>query len=132
MLKMNSALLNAGYQVSQTHCNSNGFKTDAPISFLWDILREWAKEHPIKLSKYPEGSPSVQIMSKPCGSVVSFEAHPKANPQSRLAKMTRFEDHKGLQWGPKARAKRRYLFLEISSYMLVSSVHRRQSDEHAC
>ena len=32
MLQFRSALINLGYQVSSTHANSNGVKTDAPPS----------------------------------------------------------------------------------------------------
>lgn len=34
-----SALLNAGYRCSISHCNPNAIKTDAPMSFIWDIAR---------------------------------------------------------------------------------------------
>lgn len=30
-----SAVMNAGYKVSQTHCNAKGFKTDAPSEVIW-------------------------------------------------------------------------------------------------
>jgi tRNA (guanine26-N2/guanine27-N2)-dimethyltransferase len=36
-----SALINAGYKVSSTHCCAGAFKTDAPPSFLWDMMRAW-------------------------------------------------------------------------------------------
>lgn len=34
-----SALMNAGYRCSISHCNPKAIKTDAPTSFLWDIAR---------------------------------------------------------------------------------------------
>ncbi|VDN30116.1 unnamed protein product [Gongylonema pulchrum] len=34
-----SAILNAGYRCSISHCNSKAVKTDAPTEFLWDIAR---------------------------------------------------------------------------------------------
>ncbi|KAA0193156.1 N2 n2-dimethylguanosine tRNA methyltranserase, partial [Fasciolopsis buskii] len=37
MLDLYSALLNAGYRVSSSHTEMNLFKTDAPISFIWDV-----------------------------------------------------------------------------------------------
>lgn len=34
-----SALVNAGYKVSETHCSAGSMKTNAPMTFLWDIMR---------------------------------------------------------------------------------------------
>jgi tRNA G26 N,N-dimethylase Trm1 len=36
-----SALLNAGFRCSGSHCGPQALKTDAPAEFLWDICREW-------------------------------------------------------------------------------------------
>lgn len=36
-----SALLNAGFRCSISHCNAKAIKTDAPTTLLWDICREW-------------------------------------------------------------------------------------------
>ncbi len=43
-----SALVNAGFRVSSTHANALGIKTDAPMSVIWDIMRCWIRDHPIK------------------------------------------------------------------------------------
>lgn len=34
-----SAILNGGYRCSSGHCNARSFKTDAPLEFIWDIVR---------------------------------------------------------------------------------------------
>jgi tRNA (guanine26-N2/guanine27-N2)-dimethyltransferase len=34
-----SAILNAGYRCSSGHCSPGSFKTDAPLEFIWDIIR---------------------------------------------------------------------------------------------
>lgn len=39
--KLRSALLNAGYSVSGSHCDPNAIKTTAPDQFLWKTLIEW-------------------------------------------------------------------------------------------
>lgn len=39
-----SALMNAGYRVSISHCNPNAIKTNAPPTFLWDIARKVVRE----------------------------------------------------------------------------------------
>lgn len=36
-----SAVINAGYRISGTHVNALGFKTDAPMDVIWDIMRCW-------------------------------------------------------------------------------------------
>ena len=38
----------AGYRVSSTHANPLGTKTDAPWEVVWDIMRAWVKDHPVK------------------------------------------------------------------------------------
>jgi tRNA (guanine26-N2/guanine27-N2)-dimethyltransferase len=34
-----SAFLNAGYRCSSSHCNPKALKTDAPVEFIWDVIR---------------------------------------------------------------------------------------------
>ena len=36
-----SALLNSGYSVSSSHCCAGAFKTDAPTSVVWDMMKAW-------------------------------------------------------------------------------------------
>jgi hypothetical protein len=43
-----SAIMNANYQVSYSHCNKNSIKTNAPPELIWSILKEWIKLNPIK------------------------------------------------------------------------------------
>jgi tRNA (guanine26-N2/guanine27-N2)-dimethyltransferase len=43
-----SAVVNAGYRISGSHANPLGLKTDAPMEVLWDIMRCWVKDHPVK------------------------------------------------------------------------------------
>ena len=38
----------AGFRVSSTHANPLGVKTDAPFSAVWDIIRCWVQDHPVK------------------------------------------------------------------------------------
>lgn len=40
--------LAAGYRASGTHTIPLGCKTDAPFHILWDILRCWVQDHPVK------------------------------------------------------------------------------------
>lgn len=38
-----SAILNAGYEVSQSHTNADSFKTTAPVELIWDIILTWVR-----------------------------------------------------------------------------------------
>jgi len=44
-----SALANAGYKVSSTHCLAGAFKTDAPAHVLWDMMKAWVFFHPVSV-----------------------------------------------------------------------------------
>jgi tRNA (guanine26-N2/guanine27-N2)-dimethyltransferase len=46
-----SAIWNAGYNCSQTHCKPDGIKTNAPINVLFDIYREWHRQFPESAEK---------------------------------------------------------------------------------
>ncbi|OQR66269.1 tRNA (guanine(26)-N(2))-dimethyltransferase-like, partial [Tropilaelaps mercedesae] len=43
MIKLRSAIINAGYRVSSSHTNRTSVKTDAPHRVVWDIMRYWIK-----------------------------------------------------------------------------------------
>lgn len=43
-----SAILNANYQVSYSHCSKNSLKTNAPNEVIWDILKRWIELKPVK------------------------------------------------------------------------------------
>ena len=66
-----SALLNAGYQVSRSHACAGSIKTDAPTSFVFDILREWIKSNPVKMSNVKQNSPTRALLETPQRCVVS-------------------------------------------------------------
>ena len=34
--------------MSGTHCNPLAVKTDAPWDVIWDIMRAWVADHPVK------------------------------------------------------------------------------------
>lgn len=97
MQVMRSALINAGYKVSQSHTEPLALKTDAPQSFLWDIMRAWVKEHPVK----PGGRPSTgtRILARESGPVaVDF----KYARGSDTPNVPRFLPNPEQNWGPKA------------------------------
>ncbi|BFY98987.1 hypothetical protein BsWGS_02027 [Bradybaena similaris] len=101
-----SALLNAGYRVSLSHAAKNSYKTDAPIGFVWDIMRAWVKDNPINTKRLTEGSVVKTILDQQQTREVSFKEHADANPQSREKGLLRWQTNPEPYWGPKARAKR--------------------------
>lgn len=112
IVTLKSAILNAGYSVSISHCSASAIKTNAPPAVLWAIMKQWVlllkneKERVL-----PEKSVASKLMSLPIppDMEISFAKHPDAEPPSRQYKLVRFECHKGLNWGPKARAKKRFV-----------------------
>ncbi|XP_041366560.1 tRNA (guanine(26)-N(2))-dimethyltransferase-like isoform X2 [Gigantopelta aegis] len=101
-----SAVLNAGYRVSMSHAAKNSHKTDAPMSLIWDIMREWIKDNPVKLHRLKEGTPVKCILEKEQKHRVSFDLHPDANPKSRQQGLLRWQKNPEREWGPKPRAKK--------------------------
>ncbi|TPX38214.1 hypothetical protein SmJEL517_g00413 [Synchytrium microbalum] len=84
-----SAILNAGYQVSISHALKASVKTNAPPRIIWDIMRSFVKQHPIKTPK--EGSLAAKILATEPSVEINFARHPDAEPPSRKIKMVRFE-----------------------------------------
>lgn len=102
-----SALLNAGYNVSYSHACKTSIKTDAPNEVIWDIVRAWEKNNPIKRNKLSNDSPAIKILDTPITTNVSFDIHPLANPVSRQNRLTRFQQNPTVNWGPGTRSKTR-------------------------
>ncbi|VDL79408.1 unnamed protein product [Nippostrongylus brasiliensis] len=100
-----SAILNAGYKVSGSHCNPRALKTDAPTHFLWDICRFAAKQANIPPERHDEKAPGRKILSEPIKSEINFQLHPGATLQTKNDQMVRFQCNKGKNWGPRAKAK---------------------------
>jgi len=109
LIEFRSAILNAGYRVSLSHCYKHSVKTDAPPAILWDILLTIArkvlpkKTWPHSLPEKP--LPSDYLLSREISTEVNLEQHIDANPESRKQKLVRFQANPEKHWGPKARAK---------------------------
>ncbi|XP_053320913.1 tRNA (guanine(26)-N(2))-dimethyltransferase isoform X2 [Spea bombifrons] len=105
LLQFRSALLHAGYRVSLSHACKNAVKTDAPPSVVWDIMRCWEKQNPVKREKLSATSPAFHILSKEPSVQACFDVRDDANPKSRKMGLKRFQENPEANWGPKARAK---------------------------
>ena len=62
--RMQAAVVNAGYRVSQSHDDPQALKTDAPPSVVWDIMRCWIEKHPVHEARIDPHSPGTKILSK--------------------------------------------------------------------
>ncbi|KAJ8291482.1 tRNA (guanine(26)-N(2))-dimethyltransferase [Rhodotorula toruloides] len=96
-----SALLNAGYTVSRSHAMAGSIKTNAPRSFVHDVVREWIKEHPVAMKNVKEGSPAKVLLAKEQRHTVSLAPHP--NVSSALldnVKLVRYQMNPQENWGP--------------------------------
>jgi len=109
LIEFRSAILNAGYRVSLSHCYKHSIKTDAPPAVLWDILLTIARKQlttktwPHTLPEKP--APIDYLLSREITTEVNLEHHLDANPESRKQKLVRFQANPEKYWGPKAKAK---------------------------
>lgn len=99
-----SAVINAGYRISGTHVNPLGLKSDAPMDVIWDIMRCWVKNHPIK-AQPPEHSGSVILAKEPVLQA-NFARAVASLSKAQAKKVARFLPNPERHWGPKLRAGR--------------------------
>jgi tRNA (guanine26-N2/guanine27-N2)-dimethyltransferase len=59
-----SALLNGGFSISRSHAVPGSIKTNAPRTFVHDIIREWIKTNPVKMGNVKDGSPAKVLLAK--------------------------------------------------------------------
>merc|ERR1712168_127570 len=109
-----SALIHAGYKVSSTHANESGFKTNAPHSVVWDILRCWVKTNPVKTRVNSEHTPMHALLKREPKLEANFELLPEATPQSKLLKLSRFPVNPEVDWGPKSKASQGNRFSDLA------------------
>lgn len=105
LLQLRSALLHAGFRVSLSHACRNAVKTDAPTEALWDIMRCWEKECPVKRERLSETSPAFHILSAEPRLQANFTIREDANPSSRQRGLKRFQVNPEAHWGPRPRAR---------------------------
>jgi tRNA (guanine26-N2/guanine27-N2)-dimethyltransferase len=57
------ALRGLGYRVTRSHCQPGSIKTDAPWAVIWEIMREWVRQHsPIREGAVRENSAGWHIL----------------------------------------------------------------------
>jgi tRNA (guanine26-N2/guanine27-N2)-dimethyltransferase len=114
-----SAILNAGYKASATHASPDGFKTNAPNSVLWDIVRKWVQLNPVK--NISDTSPAHTILAKSPSIDVNFTLRQDAKTDKTIP---RFLPNPREHWGPGSKAKKRCL----SKYYKYILIHYRSID----
>jgi len=103
-----SALVNAGYQVSGTHCFQYGFKTNAPSTVVWDVFSQFSELHMNK-EKFVqraggETSTAVRILNRPNRlRNYDFTYNPKIECESQRLSLVRFHINPTRDWGPGSR-----------------------------
>ncbi|CAN7114302.1 unnamed protein product [Brassica rapa subsp. narinosa] len=107
-----SAVMNAKYRVSGSHVTPLGIKTDAPMEVIWDIMRCWVKNHPVK-AQSPQHPGSV-ILSKEPSLQVDFSRHVGSLSKAQVKKEARFLPNPEKHWGPKIRAGRQITSKHVS------------------
>ncbi|KAJ4707250.1 tRNA (guanine(26)-N(2))-dimethyltransferase [Melia azedarach] len=107
-----SAVINAGYRISGTHVNPLGLKSDAPMDVIWDIMRCWVKNHPVKAQ--PPDQPGSVILAKEPTLQANFARAVASLSKAQAKKVARFLPNPERHWGPKLRAGRQITSKHIS------------------
>ncbi|XP_042501683.1 probable tRNA (guanine(26)-N(2))-dimethyltransferase 2 isoform X1 [Macadamia integrifolia] len=107
-----SAVINGGYRISGTHVNPLGLKSDAPMDVIWDIMRCWVKNHPVK-AQSPDQSGSV-ILAKEPTLQANFARAVASLSKAQAKKVARFLPNPERHWGPKLRAGRQITSKHVS------------------
>ncbi|CAB4305177.1 unnamed protein product [Prunus armeniaca] len=107
-----SAVINAGYRISGTHVNPLGLKSDAPMDVIWDIMRCWVKNHPVK-PQPPDQSGTVILAKEPVLQA-NFARAIASLSKAQTKKIARFLPNPERHWGPKLRAGRQITSKHIS------------------
>ncbi|KAL3624088.1 hypothetical protein CASFOL_032904 [Castilleja foliolosa] len=107
-----SAVINAGYRISGSHVNPLGLKTDAPMHVIWDIMRCWVKNHPVK--PQPSDQSGTVILAKEPVLQANFARAVASLSKAQAKKVARFLPNPERHWGPKVRAGRQITSKHIS------------------
>lgn len=106
MNDVRSAILNGGYRVSYSHTHKSSIKTDAPNSFIWDIMKKWINENPSQRKDKNDNTATLAdriIERDVVHRDISFAMHPNAVPESKKLILLRFQPNPERNWGPKPR-----------------------------
>ena len=95
--QLRGAIRSLGYLVTRSHCKPGSFKTNAPWSALWEIMREWVRQlAPTKEGAVSEASPGWKILQRTQGTPERQTHEIVDDIKSRLQVMKDGEDLKML------------------------------------
>ncbi|XP_071712106.1 tRNA (guanine(26)-N(2))-dimethyltransferase 1-like [Rutidosis leptorrhynchoides] len=124
-----SAVINAGYRISGTHVNPLGLKSDAPMDVIWDIMRCWVKNHPVK-EQSSDQSGSVILAKEPVLQA-NFARAVASLSKAQAKKVARFLPNPERHWGPKLRAGRTITSKHVSLLGADAVNEHLNNDEEA-
>ncbi|KAJ6845640.1 putative tRNA (guanine(26)-N(2))-dimethyltransferase 2 isoform X1 [Iris pallida] len=123
-----SAVINAGYRISGSHVNPLGLKSDAPMDVIWDIMRCWVKNHPVKAQ--PADQSGTVILSKEPMLQANFARAGASLSKAQAKKVARFLPNPERHWGPKVRAGRQITSKHVSLMgpQVLDGINGRQEE----
>ena len=93
--ELRGAIRHLGYRVTRSHCKPGSFRTTAPWSVLWEIMREWTRlKKPIKDDAVKPGTAGWVILGNSRGSERKAIKDRKDGLATRLKKCESLEDMK--------------------------------------
>ena len=91
--ELRGAIRHLGYRVTRSHCKPGSFRTTAPWSVIWEIMREWVRtKKPIKDDAIKPGTAGWAIMADFRGSERKTVKDRKEALATRLQKCESLED----------------------------------------
>ena len=113
-----STLLNAGFEVSRSHCVAGSVKTNASRGQILDMMRCWIRTHPVKEERLKEGSAAKGLLERRTADgqpVVQHEfefdkEHPDTDEvingtNESQGRLVRYQMNPQANWGPGTAAK---------------------------
>ncbi|XP_022193109.2 probable tRNA (guanine(26)-N(2))-dimethyltransferase [Nilaparvata lugens] len=122
-----SAVLNAGYDVTLSHCAPNSLKTNAPASVIWDILRCWVETHPVSKKRLVEGSVALALLQKKPSLKADFTVNSKAISELKMNKVLRYQQNPQPFWGPGCRDRTNYPSEEMKNKRQMNQNKRNKN-----
>ena len=93
--ELRGAIRHLGYRVTRSHCKPGSFRTTAPWSVIWEIMREWVRtKKPIKDDAIKPGTAGWAVMGNFRGSERKNVKDRKEALATRLQKCESLEDMK--------------------------------------
>lgn len=120
------ALMGLGYRACRSHCKPTSLKTDAPWSVIWEIMRRWVQQKPIKDGVLTDKTAGYRILrlgddeSSPREKIRGEQATSEAErlkglkvvfdetlgkDESKAKGVVRYQINPTANWGPMAKAK---------------------------